>query len=881
MRAMGSAAELAGRHGETGALLAALNEGPGAYLVGRAGVGKSHLVEHVARQAAEDGYEVVRARATASSSELPLGVFLTQLGAAERFLTPMFAEIRDRIVERAEGRPVLLCVDDVDRLDDASAVLIHQMVVSGDAKLIATLRTGRIAPGEILDLAQRGELRRLEIGPMSREATAAMAEHVLGSPLDGASQDRLWDVTAGNALFIRELLLSAQETGQLVPGADGASLAELPLRSPRLVDAVKDRLAHLSPDLHRALVHLAFAEPCGTAELSSVATIDALGVLEAAELVETWLDDNRLSVRLAHPLYGEVLRASTPLLQRRATLATLARDLEATGARRRSDIVKLARLAVDGGVDVDVDLLVRAASLVYHNGDPVLCERIGRRAFETSGRFDAGWELANCLYQAGDLRAFRDHVPAWRASATNDAQHLAVAMLEAQNEFWYAGDMARVEAITSEALATFTADVGEGGSARDELIANLALFVALAGDPRRGLQLAEPLLDAGPSAALIRAAIGAANALGHLGRVDDAVAVLDRALETFALIGSEATGLSQRVTAAIRAATNCWRGDLASAWSDTEMALHSAVSEFQISAANYASTGLHILAGRPSKAKPLMERAIVWYSRASGGSTEYRWMLARLALVHANAGDLELAERALAEFDADTSPGIVFDQEAAVARARIAMVRGYPEEARQVLRDAHAAVARLGLIGGEMMAAYELVRLDRVEEVADRMAELAPQVQGLLFPTVAEHAAALVAGDVRRLGAVADTFADLGILLFASEAATHASEVARRAGDQRTATRWLSRAGELRAMCDDGVAATPIIDAGPVMLTRREREIGLLAAQGLASKEIGERLYISRRTAENHLAKVYDKLGVRTRAELARVLDGGLAALAS
>ena len=65
------------------------------------------------------------------------------------------------------------------------------------------------------------------------------------------------------------------------------------------------------------------------------------------------------------------------------------------------------------------------------------------------------------------------------------------------------------------------------------------------------------------------------------------------------------------------------------------------------------------------------------------------------------------------------------------------------------------------------------------------------------------------------------------------------------------------------------------------LTARREREIGLLAAQGLASKEIGERLFISRRTAENHLAKVYDKVGVRTRAELARVFDGGFTALAS
>jgi len=61
------------------------------------------------------------------------------------------------ILERADGRPVLLCIDDIDRLDDTSAVLVHQMVSNGEAKLVATLRTGRIAPGEIIDLGQRGE----------------------------------------------------------------------------------------------------------------------------------------------------------------------------------------------------------------------------------------------------------------------------------------------------------------------------------------------------------------------------------------------------------------------------------------------------------------------------------------------------------------------------------------------------------------------------------------------------------------------------------------------------------------------------------------------------------------------------------------------------
>jgi DNA-binding CsgD family transcriptional regulator len=120
-----------------------------------------------------------------------------------------------------------------------------------------------------------------------------------------------------------------------------------------------------------------------------------------------------------------------------------------------------------------------------------------------------------------------------------------------------------------------------------------------------------------------------------------------------------------------------------------------------------------------------------------------------------------------------------------------------------------------------------------------------------------------------------------GMHLYASEAYAHASDAARRAGDQRAATRLLGLAADQRQRCDVVAGNAPLVDTGPVALTRREREIAMLAAQGLASKEIGERLFISRRTAENHLAKVYDKLGIRTRAELARVLDGGVAALAS
>jgi DNA-binding CsgD family transcriptional regulator len=55
-------------------------------------------------------------------------------------------------------------------------------------------------------------------------------------------------------------------------------------------------------------------------------------------------------------------------------------------------------------------------------------------------------------------------------------------------------------------------------------------------------------------------------------------------------------------------------------------------------------------------------------------------------------------------------------------------------------------------------------------------------------------------------------------------------------------------------------------------LTRREREIAHLVANGQTSREVAESCFLSVRTVENHLARIYDKLGVRGRNELAEAL---------
>jgi DNA-binding CsgD family transcriptional regulator len=76
--------------------------------------------------------------------------------------------------------------------------------------------------------------------------------------------------------------------------------------------------------------------------------------------------------------------------------------------------------------------------------------------------------------------------------------------------------------------------------------------------------------------------------------------------------------------------------------------------------------------------------------------------------------------------------------------------------------------------------------------------------------------------------------------------------------------------GELLERCDH--VRTPALGAGRTNLTERERQIARLAAAGVPSREIADQLYISTRTVENHLQRVYAKLAVTGRAELATAL---------
>ena len=124
----------------------------------------------------------------------------------------------------------------------------------------------------------------------------------------------------------------------------------------------------------------------------------------------------------------------------------------------------------------------------------------------------------------------------------------------------------------------------------------------------------------------------------------------------------------------------------------------------------------------------------------------------------------------------------------------------------------------------------------------------------------------------RRSAEVSLAFEAMGAWLVAAEASASAAVVLRRTGDARRAAAAELRAAELARRCQG--AMTPALRAiqTQALLSSREIEVAALAAAGLANKDIAGRLSVSVRTVENHLQRVYEKLGVARRADLAQAL---------
>src|SRR4051794_2152477 len=493
----------------TGAILASESTG-GVVVTGAAGGGKTRLALELSRAAQSRGCAVEWVRATRSAASVPLGAFAPLL-RAQGAGAELLAGARQALVERAAGRRLVLCVDDGQLLDHASAALVHQLVAAGEVFAVVTLRRGDPAPDALRALWKDELCALVELAELSRGDVEALLGAALGGPLDGPSANGLWELTRGNVLFLRELVLYGAERGLLAEdGGIWRWRGEIAAGT-RLAELVGARLEAVAG---APLEVVAVGAPLEVGVLDPGETA-ALDALERHAIVERRIDGRRRYVDVAHPLYGEVVRARLSRTRQEAIQRRLADALEARG-RRRADVPRLAawRLESGGG---DGELFERAAWQALAALDATLAERFARAA---GGGLGARLALGRALAATGRAEEADTVLSALEAQAVADTDRATVAIASARNLFWGLDRAADADAVLHRAERAVCDD-----RVRAEVEAQRVRLVAAHGRPQEALAAAEPLLrDPGvPEQARLQAAMAAAEALLASGRTAQAI----------------------------------------------------------------------------------------------------------------------------------------------------------------------------------------------------------------------------------------------------------------------------------------------------------------------------------------------------------------------
>jgi DNA-binding CsgD family transcriptional regulator len=887
-------------------MIAALRAGASHVLVvcGGPGVGKSALLRH-AEQAAT-GVRVLRAVGVESEMELafaalhqlcaPLLDRLTDLPGPQRAALETVFGMRagtppDRFLvglavlsllsDVSEEGPLLCVVDDAQWLDRASAHVLgfvaRQLLAESIALLFGTRQLGH----ELIGLPQ------LEVIGLRDADAHTLLDSITHSGLDRRIRDRIVAETGGNPLALLELPRGLTTTG--IAGGLGLLNAEtLPGRIEQSFLARVEKL----PEQTRRLLLVAAAEPLGDPALVWRAA-ERLGVAPAEALAggtEGLLQvDDRVTFR--HPLVrSAVYGAAEPRDRRAAHLALAEVTDERIDPDRRAWHLASAAAGPDEAVAAELE---QSAGRAQARGGLAAMAAFLQRSValtaDASRRADRAVAAADASLQAGDLDAARRFADIAERDARSEFQSAQAHLV--------GGQIAFASGLNNEALP-------------------LLLTAAQRFEPLDMELARETYLVAWGSAALI-AADGE-----NLAAISHAVAALppltsdprpiDLVLEGCALLVTE--GRAAAIPVLQRAAATL--ADLPPRdilkWGWQASGVSAAIWDDELMRTMYTRE--------------------VEVLRAVGALTELPIHLISLGLVTSWVGDFVTAAAIVAEADiAAAATGIPLSFN---AKLMLSAMRGREIEASPLItttmEEAGAARQLMGVTCANWAATVLYNGLARYEQamsaaqVCIRIPEL--WVSVWVLPELVEAATRLgqerVARDAleRLLEATepCDTDWAQGILarsqaLLSDGAAAEAlySQAVERLG--RTKLRpelarahllygeWLRRQGEriaartqLRAAHEMFVsigmeafaerARRELLATGETVrkrtveaaasdeLTPQQRQIALLVRDGLTNPEVGARLFLSARTVEWHLRKIYAKLSISSRGQLRDVL---------
>jgi DNA-binding CsgD family transcriptional regulator len=916
--------DLLGRASERAALdelVASVRAGPSRALVlrGEAGVGKSALLDHLVRHA--PGCGIARAAGVQSEMELAFaGVqqlcapFVDRLerlpGPQSEALDTAFGlrdgDAPDRfrvglavlglLADAAEERPLVCVVDDAQWLDAASAQVLAFVARRLGAESVGLVLAVRELPGE----RPFDGLPELAVGGLGDGDARALLEAVVAGPLDERVRDRIVAETHGNPLALLELP-RGRSPAEL---AGGFGLDGSPVLAGRIEERFQERLAELPPAT-RLLLLIAAAEPVGDPLLLWNAAA-ALGVDAgaAAPAADAGLIELGSQARFRHPLVrSAVYSAAAPEERRRVHRALADASDPALEPDRRAWHLAEATAGLDEEVAAELERsAARAAARGGLAAGAAFHERAAELTADPSRRARRALVAAHCKQQAGASDAALRLVAMAEAGPLGELDRARAQLLHAQITFARTRgsdappllldaakrleplDATLAHATYLEAFAAaLSADrLARGGDAREVAAAVLAadwehspvsqprachllldgLALLTSQGYTRGAPALKEALSAFQAAQLseeeelrwLWLACHIARALGNDVAWDDLtarqvelarrlgalsvlpVAIDDRVLanlfcgrmaQAVSLIAEaeavvEATGSEVALRSPIALAN--WRGEEAAAVALTETRRQDALRRGEglwLLATDWGDAVRYNGLGRYDDALAAAERA----ARDPRGLGTPMWLLADLVEAAARAGKPERAAGPLERLTEIAEANGTDWALGFLARSRALLTEG--EEAERLYRD---AVERLGRTRIRVACARTLLVYGEWLRRENRRVDAREQLR-------AAHA----------------LFTEIGMALFAE-----------RARRELLATGETVRKRTVETLDD---------------LTPQELQIAHRAADGQTNPEIGAQLFLSPRTVEWHLRKVFGKLGISSRKELGSALPDGAAAV--
>lgn len=907
-----------GRESELAAVFDAVGRVPAAGLVavvvsGEPGIGKSSLLAETGRRLRDLGRPVAAAESDDVSRRIPYAAVATALrslpatddvraavAALDLTSTPdatWFGRSCELVARALTGlaadRPAALLLDDLDQVDDDSLAMLAvvlRRITAAPLVLVTAVREHHRNPGveELLDRLERhAEVVRVRLAPLGGGEVARIVETVLGTPVDDGLAHEVCRRADGNPFFAVEIARSLRELDLVAVDGDRAKLAVSPsaIRLTRR-DAVLRRVAPLDRDTRAVARAVSIFRRVRLDQIGLLARVSSLpedvvvdafdGLLRAHIVVR---DDDR-GYRFSHALVGEALYQEIGPAQRRHLHSLISTRLLDDRARG---------LAVD--------------------------------------EMELAWHLAESA-PPGDLRAVRvmaQAAAANRATAPEAAAALCARALEllpvaAPERAGLLASQCRALAHASRPAAAVApglaalAELPPGPErSRCALVVLSSLF--LVGRLDEAVRLADAEVRAGDAPAALHAQ--RALLLVFTGRHAEALEAVDR-IEAMPL-GSGAEGVV--VFGRLVVITSMLlRHDRTVEYANRALASAAGSPALELQAlAVGASTGalaglVHDASWRLRRAEELRERAgehafrgelelaraaLDWFGgawdacleRVGGAAAELEsrqelMMLDGLRAIELEVrtwrGELDVAAR-LAALPAPTSPNMSGLH--ALALAGYLAARGDAEGARHTLVEAagDGSNAYGGLLLGRLVD-LDLAH-DRTEDARRTVKWLRSLPADRVAPwteVTARRVIGLCEGDA---GALREAVreAEAGGLVFERARAQLALGLVDRSAVpelldayavfQRLGAHGLRRqaGGRLREL---GAKVPRARAKARGVLTAAEDNVARLVQQGMRNRDIAAALHYSPRTIEVYLSRIYAKLRVSSRLELARVLDG-------